>query len=88
MSACRSCHARILWVESEGGKTMPLDAEMVTATPEAEGPFFELVTLGGRPIAYALGHQTQEGQEAYRSHFKTCPDREKWEKVGIGVEAA
>jgi hypothetical protein len=83
VTACRSCSAKILWVETEKGKRMPLDAQ-----PSPKGTF-ELRTEG--PFTRPNGTRIESGvplavydpdanEERYESHFSTCPDRKTWRK--------
>jgi hypothetical protein len=61
---CRSCNARVLWVETESGKKMPLDTE-----PERRF----VVESGASPMKARL-------RNTYVSHFSTCKDAGKWRK--------
>lgn len=80
-SECRSCHAPILWtITSPGGKAMPVDADATL-----EGKFI----VNHRPhenklIAIHLSHVADDalpGRKRYRSHFESCPDRDKHRKA-------
>jgi hypothetical protein len=62
VSACRSCNARIRWVKTEGGKQMPVDAELVA------GGNIEL--RNGLAVYVAPVAQVRR----YVSHFATCPN--------------
>jgi len=69
MSACRSCHAEIEWVETKNGKMMPLDvAESpcrkcngtgYAPVPDIDTPLENCATCGG-------------GGRLRMSHFATC----------------
>lgn len=61
---CRSCNAPVLWVETESGKRMPLDAE-----PERRF----VLEAGTSPMRARL-------RNTYVSHFSTCPQAERWRK--------
>lgn len=72
MSFCRSCRAPILWVGTERGKAMPLDAEPY----QGDDPrgLFVIRTAGGKVIGVAVPPDAFPGEPLYRSHFATCPD--------------
>ncbi|MDQ5870771.1 MAG: hypothetical protein M3547_01010 [Acidobacteriota bacterium] len=80
---CRSCGAVVIWAETEKGKRMPVDAK-----PSPTGNF-KLREDG--PFTRPDGTETDPGvplavwdptlrEERYDSHFKTCPDRDRWRK--------
>lgn len=66
--SCRSCGATVLWVETESGKKMPLDAE-----PERRF----VIEAGHDPMRARL-------RNTYVSHFSTCPQAERWRKSEEG----
>lgn len=78
MSRCRSCSAPILWVETEHGRRMPIDAEPYTGP--APGGLFVLRT-GDPPRAIATTPEAFPGEPVYRSHFETCPDSDDWRRT-------
>lgn len=60
-SECKTCHAKIIWVVTPSGKSMPLDARAETVwVLDPEG------AQQGSPRAKPM--------QAYRSHFSTCVD--------------
>lgn len=81
MSACRSCFAEILWVGTERGKAMPLDAAPYTGD-DPRGLFVIRVEGhregGTKVIGLAVPPDAFPDEPHYRSHFTTCPDRDKW----------
>lgn len=74
MSTCRSCGARITWLETDGGKKIPVDEDPV--------PYGNIVVIGG--MAHVIG--TRDVSELafveprYRSHFATCPQAKEWRR--------
>lgn len=81
MSTCRSCGAKIHWIELESGKKMPCDPELIT-TDEAE-PGDVLVTVTGKTIKIPKTDELfslQHTEEGYVSHFSTCPQADEWRK--------
>jgi hypothetical protein len=55
---CRGCHARIVWVETLGGKRMPMNAGAVARKTETDPET-------RRPVGFYA---------AADSHWSTCPD--------------
>jgi len=79
-SYCRSCGARLLWVETVNGRRMPLDWY-----PDAHG---QMVSTGqtaddGTPVYKVLAHGTEPapGLARHTSHFATCPQADEWRTV-------
>jgi hypothetical protein len=62
---CKSCSAHVLWVVTESGARMPLDAE-----PERRF----VVDSGTNPMRARV-------RNTYVSHFATCPNAERWRKT-------
>ena len=64
---CRSCGADVLWVVTETGKKMPLDAKAITVfVPDPA----QRRARDGDLCAVS--------RKAYVSHFATCPDADEW----------
>ena len=71
LANCRSCHASVIWTETEKGKKMPVDAERV---PNGNIELRE----GNPPIAvYA---KADGASKRYISHFVTCPQAKQHRK--------
>jgi len=68
-ATCKSCEARIVWVETEGGKKMPLDY-----VPTVDG---NVVIRGGAAHVLHDGEQPGPREGRYTCHFQTCPDATK-----------
>jgi hypothetical protein len=74
-STCRSCGEPIIWVTTERGKKMPLDAE---PHPERRGQF---VFTGPGTVRFgAPGTPIPVGVETFVSHFSTCPHAQQHRK--------
>ena len=75
MSRCRSCGARIIWIPTTAGKSMPCDPKPI---PYREDPLgsMTIVTNDGR-VVRAKPDASSEAV-GYVSHFATCPDADKW----------
>lgn len=71
ISTCRSCEAEIIWVETEKGKRMPIDAE-----PGPGGRF--TLSDDGKTVAFVHTHMARD--DLYSSHFETCPDSKDWKR--------
>lgn len=80
-SRCRTCGLPICWVETTGGKRMPLDA-----VPDAARG--NVVVAGDPPLAITVSGINDEAREAarrhhvplYLSHFASCPQSDEWRK--------
>jgi hypothetical protein len=77
-SECRSCHAEVIWVFTEKGRRMPIDAE-----PSADGRFrkerVDVVDGNQHRIVHFVRDDELEANTAplYLSHFATCPDADQ-----------
>jgi len=79
---CRGCKQPIVWVVTESGSKMP-----VNATPGPDGRFFGFVVGGrfGRIEVEHVGSPSRRVRQArldrdrnrYTSHFATCPQAGK-----------
>lgn len=67
---CRSCRRPILWVRTESGKPMPLDAK-----PRPDG---NVVVRGGRAVY--LSRDSTATDTRYVSHFATCAQGKGWRR--------
>lgn len=72
---CTSCAAKIVWVETESGKRMPLDAG-----PNATG---NVIAVGhtGDTMIVKVGTTVELDNAAperrYQTHFATCPNADR-----------
>jgi hypothetical protein len=77
-SACRSCHAPIVWAVTEAGRPIPLNPD-----PEPAGNL-ELVTRPGQrpPVVHVLTASAPRSPDVdrYQSHFATCPNANEWRR--------
>lgn len=81
---CRSCSAPIVFAivtRVAGGKKTtrlhPYDVE-----PDADGTT-HLVVEGRRIMAYPINKGNRGGRlTLHKSHFKTCPDAQQWQRGG------
>lgn len=77
-SVCRSCGAPLKWITSRNGKKMPCDAEPI---PYWQGTSENLFQEDGTMIRCSLqGTPGMQIGTAYRSHFSTCPDADRFRK--------
>lgn len=77
MAQCRSCGAKIIFVELASGKSMPCDPEPVSWDDVDEGTV--LVGEDGK-VYKSQGSLLDDDQSYFVSHFATCPDADKWRK--------
>lgn len=79
LALCRSCSARVVWIRTQSGKRMPLDAD-----PSPKGDFVIVKHIDGGTLAVLVTPKTVEFyhdiKERYLSHFATCPDAGKWRR--------
>lgn len=81
MSTCRSCQARITWLKTPGGKSIPVDED-----PSENGNIVidvvdsQLVASVFKNAEMARAFSPEEPR--YVSHFVTCPDSGEWRKRG------
>jgi len=76
MSTCRSCGARIEWVQTSKGKAMPLDP-----TPTPDGTV--VVRAGvGHVIGQLSSIQVCADERRYAPHWATCPQASEWRGRG------
>ena len=70
MTICSSCGAPLVWVVTKAGRPMPCDPEPL-----------KVLVATGRMVDVGHGSQPEyEVRAGYRSHFASCPDREKHRK--------
>jgi hypothetical protein len=82
MSTCRSCGARVTWLETAGGKKLIVDED-----PAENG---NIIAVGGMAhvcrnaeAAKAALKETTGSEDGprYISHFATCPDAGNWRRT-------
>jgi len=73
---CRSCNAEIYWITTTQGNRMPVDA-----TPVNDGELL-LFWRQNKLLGYVLtqNDEVAPGRNRYRSHFRTCPDANRWRR--------
>ena len=78
---CRTCGAKIIWIKTTSGKSMPCDWRPVyyrKGEPEAGEEAVTLVTPRGEIVR---GVQDWTAHDyGYTSHFATCPDANRHRK--------
>lgn len=87
MARCRSCEARIVWVQTTAGALMPLDADPDSEWDRALLAEDGNVAATGRYVSTKRGARVMEVEvldqqslfaearpRRYRSHFQTCPN--------------
>ena len=75
---CRACGAEVLWIRMQmTRRKMPVDAEPVWIRPAPGGDSFvkaDGTIVIGEKAGDALDDPDVRLEEAYESHFATCPD--------------
>jgi hypothetical protein len=88
---CRSCEAEIVWAITEGGQSIPLEAEGGKPRAHEGGPKGRIVWTGEYRGAALLVEMLREQDQAeslldgvpeeiWVSHFAYCPDAKGWRK--------
>lgn len=93
MARCRSCDAEVVWVQTTGGKLMPLDADTDDGFDRPQLDEDGNVVATGRYVTTRHGSRVMEVEvldqqelfsgdrpRRYRSHFQTCPDADAHRK--------
>ncbi len=78
MSRCASCGTEIVWVRTDKGKRMPVDAE-----PSPDGNIFPVDDDGMRNgvTVVVLGQPSlDDPDELWISHFATCDQADEWRR--------
>jgi len=71
---CRSCDDPIVWVVTENGKRMPVDAEPV----RVRAGFTLDEPIGDAPPLARWKRSDDRAEQLYVSHFSTCPQAREW----------
>ena len=77
MDKCRFCGAPVIWVQTDKGKTMPIDPDPV------EHGNLRLIPVGetGKVHYLKKGELEEDSPEPrYVSHFATCPNAKQHRK--------
>lgn len=70
MTECKSCKAKIFFMKTETGGTMPVDAREVTYNPDPTGP----TTFLGPGGVVERGRLSVTGNtKGFIPHWATCP---------------
>lgn len=72
-ASCLSCGAPVIWVRTEGGMWMPVDAE-----PVEQGGLYVWQLVDGTWRCSVV--ESSYGKRRHRPHFATCPDAESWRR--------
>jgi len=75
MSRCKYCNALIDWVQTESGRKMPVDPQVITIIQDNLGDI-EGITLYGQEIRGKLTYMTTPGAVPVQiPHYKTCKNK-------------
>lgn len=82
MSRCRSCNAPVMWTVLPTGRRMPVDPHPVE-DGNVKVDTGRYHTSGGHPADVLDSREVAEDDgPLYESHFRTCPDADKWRNRG------
>lgn len=77
---CRGCGAPIVWIRTQGGKSMPCDPGSVLYRQRARAAG-KIITTNGEVLSCDLNVSPEEATGlGYISHFSTCPQAEKFKR--------
>lgn len=71
---CRACGARMLFIKTKNGKTMPVDAEAVRFVPDPAGRNLYVLEDGSVVHGTAPEPDDKDVHTGYISHFATCTE--------------
>jgi len=77
-NTCRSCGAKVKWIQLESGKWNPVDPELISSADCEHGDI--MVTEDGEVRKIDHSENDYEVFDGYVSHFSTCPEADKWRK--------
>lgn len=81
---CRACQAKIIFIKTTAGKTMPCDANSVYFVPDPVAKDVFVCPDGsvkrGRPTTEDASPLTGEPEIGYTSHFATCANPDFFRK--------
>lgn len=81
---CRACGARISFIKTKNGKSVPVDVTPVSFVPDVNGNSLYVVPNGEDGCMIVHGCATSEGDKdvhvGYISHFATCPKADYFRK--------
>jgi len=79
-SKCRGCGAKIVWISTCAGKSMPCDPGPVLYWQKEKAPG-KVVTPNGEVISCVFeGDEDAATGIGYISHFSTCPKAAKFKR--------
>ncbi len=77
LSECNACGEEIMWVRTEKGKSMPIDAEPGGNADKARFVKLRTMRVDGKIVGvvrYLWGRELEDNtRPLYASHFDTCP---------------
>lgn len=80
---CRSCGAKLEWIETASGRKMPCNEDQVYYTENPKGKD-KVVTPDGQVLRCDIipedGPLDQATGWGYQPHWATCPDADKFRK--------
>lgn len=82
MAICKGCGAKIIWIKTISGKSMPCDADAVTYW-EKHGAAGKIITPNGQVISCEFsGDNITATGIGYVPHWSTCPAAGRFRKMG------
>lgn len=82
---CRGCGARIVWIGTLGGKSMPCDDKGVYYKTNPQGKE-KIITPNGVTITCDIVNNPNIADGiGYKPHWATCPNSKDFKKKGAKV---
>ena len=80
---CRACGARIMFLKTAAGKTMPVDEEGTFFLEVKDGPELFVLVDGTTARGQRVSQEQREDADrfGYISHFATCPKADQFRKA-------
>ena len=78
---CRWCGADIAFIKTIAGKSVPVDAECVSFSPNEKGPCLFVMPDGTTKRGFKTNEEKGDSEFGYVSHFATCPEAGKFRKA-------
>jgi len=78
---CRACGAEIGFIKTVAGKSVPVDPDCVTFSPNEKGPCAFVMLDGTIKRGFKTNEEKPDSEFGYVSHFATCPDADKFRKA-------
>lgn len=77
---CRACHAKIFFIKTNKGTSIPVDEESVLFVPDPAGQATFVMIDGTTQRGWKVGTEGENTKIGYISHFATCTEADSFRK--------